>query len=377
MAIQRVIHLSKMTGAAGSEGHLLVLLPGLHARGLDARLWILVEPDNPVPDIVERAAALDIPVERIPIHGHFDRALWGQLAQQFRAAQPDAVHTHLIHADLYGIPAARRAGVPYVISSRHNDDQFRRKLPLRLLHRWLWARTDRGIAISEAIRQFSIRVEGARAERVHTVHYGLDPAHIPAYPDARANLCRELNLSNNALLVGSICRLIEQKGLIYGLRGFAQIAARVPQAHYVIAGEGKLRAALEAETDALNLDGRVHFLGWRGNPHAIFAALDVFLAPSLWEGFGLVFLEAMAHRLPVISTQVSAIPEVIAGGETGWLVPPRDADAIAAALYEALTDSDARRSRGAAGYARLHTQFTVDAMVENTLDVYHSLERHG
>lgn len=92
------------------------------------------------------------------------------------------------------------------------------------------------------------------------------------------------------------------------------------------------------------------------------------------EGFGLVFLEAMAHGLPVISTTVSAIPETVVDGETGWLVPPRDAEAIARALRAALTDPQVRRARGANGRARLEAQFTVEAMAERTLAVYHSVE---
>ncbi len=377
MTAKRVIHLSKMTGTAGSEGHLLVLLPGLCARGVDAQLWILVEPDNLVDAIVDRARARDVPVERVVIRGHFDPGLWNRLAKRLRHAAPDVVHTHLIHADLYGIPAARRAGVPYVVSSRHNDDKFRRRLPLRLLNRWLWARTDRGIAISDAIRQFSIRVEGAPPDRIRTVHYGLDPARISAPTNARDALRRQLRLPAETLLVGSVCRLIEQKGLIYGLRGFAQIAEQIPDAHYVIAGEGGQRAALESTARSLNLTDRVHFLGWRSDAHAVFAALDVLLAPSLWEGFGLVFLEAMALGIPVIATRVSAIPEVVVDGETGWLVPPRDADAIAAALRGALTQPEERRKRGAAGRARLESHFSVDAMVSRTLAVYDSLEASG
>lgn len=377
MTVQHVIHLSKMTGVAGSEGHLLVLLPGLRAHGLNAHLWILVEPANPVQDVVDRAHTLDIPVERIPIHGHVDRKLWKQLAEKFRAVQPDVVHTHLIHADLYGIPAARRARVPYVVSSRHNDDAFRRKLPLRWLHRWLWHKTDQGIAISEAIRQFSIDIEGAHPDQIHTVRYGLDPAQVTAPPDARAQLRDDLGLDQDALLVGSVCRLIEQKGLVYGLRGFAQTTAHVPDAHYVLAGDGNLREDLETEAQRLGIADRVHFLGWRSEAYAVFAALDVFLAPSLWEGFGLVFLEAMALSLPVISTRVSAIPEVIQDGITGWLVAPRDPGAIAAALLEALTQPDERQARGRAGRQCLEQQFTVEAMVTRTLDIYRGLETFG
>jgi glycosyltransferase involved in cell wall biosynthesis len=265
--------------------------------------------------------------------------------------------------------------VPYVVSSRHNDDKFRRVLPVRLLNRWLWHQTDAGIAISEAIRQFSIAVEGVPAERIHTVHYGLDPSSINVPPDAGATLRASLNFPADTVLVGSVCRLIEQKGLIYGLRGFAEIADRIPQAHYVLTGDGLLRPELEAEVHALGLADRVHFLGWRDDARAVMAGLDVLLAPSLWEGFGLVFLEAMALGVPVISTQVSAIPEVVVDGETGWLVPVSDAPAIAVALGEALDQPFVRKARGAAGRRRLETQFSAEVMVEHTVAIYRSLEQ--
>jgi len=377
MSLNRIIHLSKMTGTAGSEGHLLALLKGLRAKSFDARLWILVEPDNPVDDYVARAAALDIPIERIPIRQHFDPALWRKLVRRFRRESPDLVHTHLIHADLYGITAARTARVPHVMTSRHNDDKFRYRLPLRVLNRVLWRQVDAGIAISEAIRRFSIEIEHAPPNRVHTIHYGLDPSAITAPPDARQALRAELGLSTDILLVGSICRLIEQKGLSYGLRGFAQVANRFPEAHYVIAGDGPLRKQLELEARRLHVADRVHFLGWRNDPRPIFAALDVLLAPSLWEGFGLVFLEAMALGIPIISTAVSAIPEIVIDGETGWLTPPRSTDAISAALQEALSDGGKREARGQQGRARLETHFSVDRMVEQTVAIYRRLEANA
>lgn len=372
MPVERVLHLSKMTGAAGSEGHLLTLLGGLRQHGLDARLWILVEPGKPVQDYVDRADALGIPTGRTIIRRDLDPGLWRRLVREFRVARPDLVHTHLLHADLHGIPAARRAGVSYVVSSRHNDDPFRRLLPARLLNRWLWRQADAGIAISEAIRQFSIRVEGARASQVHTIYYGLDPTAVVAPPDARQRLRATLGLDPGALLVGSVCRLTAQKGLAYALRSFARLAGELG-AHYVIAGDGPLRTSLEDEARALGLANRVHFLGWRSDAPAVMAALDLVLAPSLWEGFGLVFLEAMAFGLPIVSTQVSAIPEVVLDGETGWLVPPRDPEALTAALRQALTAPDERRRRGEAGRRRVETVFTVEQMVERTLALYRSL----
>ncbi|MBI5958784.1 MAG: glycosyltransferase [Chloroflexi bacterium] len=377
MPIHRIVHLSKMTGTAGSEGHLLTLLDGLRQREMDAQLWILVEPDNPVQEYVDRASALGIPVQRLEIRRDLDPRLWRQLIKRFRDEQPDVVHTHLLHADLHGIPAAHWAGVPTIVSSRHNDDKFRRALPMRLLNRWLWRQTNGGIAISEAIRQFCIQVEGARPERIHTVHYGLDPALVTTPADARQSLLDTLHLPAETLIAGSVCRLIEQKGLRFALEGFAQIAPQVPQAHYIIAGDGALRSELEDQASALHLESRVHFLGWRSDAHAIMAGLDVLLAPSLWEGFGLVFLEAMALHVPIISTRVSAIPEVVVDGETGWLIAPQDTPATAAALLDALTHPDSRRARGLAGYERLQAHFTVRAMIERTLAIYRALETHS
>ncbi len=373
MAGLRVVHLSKVTGIAGSENHLLALLPGLRARDVDARLWLLVEPGKPVQELINRASALGIPTTRLTIRHDADITLIWRLARLLRRERPSIVHTHLIHADLYGTIAARLAGVPYVISSRHNDDRFRYRLPVRLLNHLLWRYTDTGIAISHAIRDFSIRIEGAPAERIQTVHYGLDPATLPALPTARHDLRANLGLPSETVLLGSVCRLVEQKGLSYALRGFAAVAAEFPQAHYVIAGDGPLRQSLQREAEALGIARRVHFLGWRRDAYAVFAGLDIFLAPSLWEGFGLVLLEAMAYHLPIISTRVSAIPEIVLDGETGWLVPPRDASTLAKAIRVALTDPAERQRRGTAGRLRLEAHFTAAGMVEHTLALYQRL----
>ncbi|WP_119072342.1 glycosyltransferase [Aggregatilinea lenta] len=373
MPANRIVHLSKMTGVSGSEGHLLVLLRGLRARGLDVRLWILIEPGKPLDAYAAQLEAAGVPVEQILIRRDLDPALWRDLLARLHAIQPDVVHTHLFHADLYGTLAARRAGVPYVISSRHNDDKFRRRTPIRLLLHTLWRRTDAGIAISDAIRRFSIEVEGARPDQIRTIHYGLNPASIDAPAGMRTQLSEQIGAPPDALLVGSVCRLIEQKGLMDGLRGFAQVARDVPEAHYVLAGDGPLRGALEAEAIQLGVADRVHFLGWRDDARAVMSALDLLLAPSLWEGFGLVFLEAMALGVPILSTCVSAIPEVVIDGETGWLVPPHDADAVAVALREALVHPPLLMARGRAGRQRLETHFTVERMVDQTVEVYRSL----
>jgi hypothetical protein len=161
----RVVHIIKATRVAGAESHLLALLAGLRARRYDARLIVLVEPDKPMDGYAAQLQTRQIPVERLPVRGDFDAGLLLRLRVVLQALRPDIVHTHLIHADLFGGLAARLAGVRVVVSSRHNDDAFRRRLPVKLLNRVLWRMMDAGIPISDSIAHFSIEVEGAPPAR--------------------------------------------------------------------------------------------------------------------------------------------------------------------------------------------------------------------
>lgn len=373
----RAVHVVKVKGLAGAENHLLLLLEGLRRRGIDAEFLLLVEPSIPVDEMAQAAEARGIPAERLIIHSNADFGLYRRLWRALRARSPDIVHTHLLHADLFAIPPAwlmrfPRRKRPIILSSRHNDDVFRLKGYQRFLNNVLWRMSDADIAISEAVRRFSIDVEGIPPERIHTIYYGYDPA--PGDPAAlRHEVRAELGLPPEQIVIGMVCRLIEQKGISYGIRAFGQIAGQFPDAQLVIAGEGALRPALEAEVKALKLEDRARFLGWRADGARVMAAYDIFLMPSLWEGFGLVMLEAMGQRLPIVGSAVSALPEVVVDGETGLLVPPRDVDGLAAALRLLLADAPLRKHMGLMGQERLETHFSIQKMVDETVALYEQL----
>ncbi len=367
----RVAHVMKVVRMAGAERHLLMLLSGLRERGVDAQIILLVEPKTPMDDFVAQAAARDIPVGRVPIYSDVDVALMGRLGAAFAEMKPDVAHTHLLHADVFGIPTARLGRVPVVVTSRHNDNRFRRRLPIRWTNRALWHQVDAGIAISEAVRRFCVEVEGAPLDKLCTIYYGLEQKPDAARRSAdRATFRAELGADRDTALVGMVSRLIEQKGVQYGLEAFAQVAPKFPNARLVIAGEGNLRPSLESKAAALGLGDRILFLGWREDVTRVFAGLDIFLMPSLWEGLGLVLLEAMAQRLPVIASRVSAIPEVVIDGETGILVPPRDVPALVTALDTLLADAPLRQHMGLLGEDRLEQQFGAERMVDQTLALY-------
>jgi glycosyltransferase involved in cell wall biosynthesis len=369
----RVVHIIKATHIAGAETHLLMLLAGLRKRQIDAQLILLVEPSKPMDEYVQAVETRGIPVTRLVIAGDFDPTLLPRLRGTLRLMRPRTVHTHLFHADLYGTLAAKWLGRgTVVISSRHNDTAFRRRQPYRSLNRWLWRMTDAGVAISASIAHFAVEVEGAPQPKLQTIVYGLDAAsQTPSERQAvRKHIREQLGIEADAPVAGIVCRLVEQKGVSFGLQAFAQVVTQIPNAQLLIAGDGPLRAQLEAEAAALGLGDTVRFLGWRDDVPQLMHAFDLLLVPSIWEGFGLVILEAMAHQIPTVASAVSAIPEIVVHGETGLLVPPRDVDALANALVSLLGDAPLCKHMGMLAEDRLESHFSAARMVDETIALY-------
>lgn len=372
----RVLHIIKITGIAGAETHLLTLLPGLREQGIEPELVVLVEPGKPMDEYCDRMRAQGVPVEQVMIERDVAPVLVERLRKVIRVQSPHIVHTHLLHADLYGIPAARLARVPVTISTRHNENAFRRRFPYRQINRLLWRSLKAGIAISDSVRQFAIQVEGASAYKVHTIYYGLpqDAQRAAQRPQVRAAKRAELGLDDEQIVVGMACRLVAQKGVAYGLHAFERIAPHIPMARLVIAGDGPLRRKLEKEVQQSQyIRERVQFLGWRDDVLDLMAAFDMLLMPSLWEGFGLVALEAMAQRVPVVASGVSSLPEIVMPGETGLLVPPKDVYALVEALTTLLGDRPLRQHMGLMAEDRLETLFSAEHMISQTVRLYHLL----
>ncbi len=364
----RVVHISKVTGIAGSEGHLIRLLPGLIARGVDAQMLVLEEPRRPIDAFCQALDERGVPVERVLIGHHLDPLLLGRLTRALRRIQPDIVHTHLLHADLYGLTACRRAGVPHAISTRHNDDAFRHYRFIKWANGAAMGRAERVIAISHALERFVREVEGIAPDKVLTVHYGLELPSPP--PDARQQARRRLGCTDDGMLVGLFGRLVRQKGVDVLLEAFPAVCERHPDTRLVVVGEGSLRDDLEQQAARLGLDDRVTFTGWIENGRALMPACDLIVVPSRWEGFGLVTLEAMGYSLPIVASRTSALPEIVQHDETGLLVPPEDPPALASAINSMLSNPKRARAFGKAGYRRLGKDFTIDKMVEATLKVY-------
>ena len=365
----RVLHIAKVTGIAGAENHLLVLLPALRALGVDAEVVLLQEPGRPVAQLVRAFLAAGVPTFELAINMDLDPWLVGRLARLVRSRGAHAVHTHGVHADLYGRLCLQGLDGVLLLQTRHNDDRFRRLWIMRLLNQWLARRCVRIVAISDAVREFVCAVEGIPPRKVERIYYGLDAA--PA-PQNVADLRTELGWAG-APLIGFVGRLTGQKGVDVLLNAFAIVHRALPTARLLLIGDGPQRAALAALAGGLQISAAVHFAGWREDARAQMAALNVLAIASRWEGFGLVTLEAMQAGVAVVASRVSALPEIVLDGETGLLVPAANAAKLAAALLALLQDPQRAMQLGENGRLRAAQLFTVKQMAVQHAALYLSL----
>jgi glycosyltransferase involved in cell wall biosynthesis len=348
-----VLHVHRIGGIGGSERHLLTLLPALAERGVDVRFLGLDDPSRAPDPVYEQ---LTVPYVRVPAPRDIEPTLAVRVAREARRF--DLVHTHLVHADVYGALGARR-----LVSTKHNDDPFRTG-PFRFVERALTWRAGRIVAITHALARFLVDRVGLPREKVTTIHYGLDDP-----PRAWGKNPTDA-VGDDVPLLLAVCRLEPQKGVDVAVRALARVRAVEPAAELVVLGEGPERERLDGL--ARELDVPVHLLGRVPDVAAWLRRADVLVHPARWEGFGLALLEAMLAQLPVVATNVSSIPEIVAEGETGLLVPPDDPGALAEALARVLADPG---TFGAAGRDRAREEFSVARMADATIEVYSQVTR--
>ncbi|MGD1104920.1 MAG: glycosyltransferase family 4 protein [Terriglobia bacterium] len=175
------------------------------------------------------------------------------------------------------------------------------------------------------------------------------------------------------VVLGTAGRLIELKGIEYLLKAAAVLQREFPALRVEIAGSGPQREKLEQMAATLGVAGRIEFLGWVDDLSSVLSRWDVFVLPSLEEGFPLAALEAMATGLPVVASSVGGVPELVVDGKTGWLVPPGDVEALAARLHLLLSNPEQRLSMGAAAAVRVRDHFSLAQMTENFSRLYDEL----
>ena len=365
----RIVHVITTLGVGGAEKHLLWLGEGQIKAGHEVHVVYLKGKGELAREFLDRGMLL----HRVPMDGVLRApAALLALTRLLARLRADVVHTHLLKADAVGSVAARRARARVVVSSKHNDERALLRKAVGVVHGLLMNRVDHVVALSDHVARFVAEHGRVDPARIRRIYYGVDASLLRAHRE-RAAVRAELGLSPDAKVLVCVGRLAPQKDHPTLFAAMARLPADVVL--LVVGGDpfGDGEARLRAEVERLGVGERVRFLGIRHDVPDLLSASDLFVLPSLWEGLGLVFLEAMAVALPIVATDVSAIPEVVQDGVSGWLVPPGDPEALAAAVQRALDDPSARQAAGLAGHLRLLERFALPRMIDETLTLYRDL----
>lgn len=365
----RVVHVISGIDVGGAENHLLRLAAGQVDAGYDVTIAYL-KGDGELAEAFRDAGCR---VERIGIRADADPIGFARLVRHLSGKHYDLLHGHLFHGNVYGVAAATLGGVEHVVCSKHNDPPFWDRQPYRTIHDLTLRRAERVLPISDHVRSYLLETTRVDPSIVRTVRYGLDPAPFDAVDETTVAATRAEFADPDQSLVGTVARLTEQKDLPTLLEAFAAVHSEHPDARLVLVGRGEQESRLRSTVADLGISDAVTFAGFREDIPALMRAFDCFALTSRWEGFGLVFLEAMAASTPVVASDASAIPEIVSDGETGYLVEPGDVEGFAHAIGDLLSNPNRAASFGSAGHDRLEAAFTEERMVEEVIDVYESL----
>jgi sugar transferase (PEP-CTERM/EpsH1 system associated) len=357
----RVMHVVAALRSGGMERGVVKLVNGLDPTRVRSMICS-TQPAGPLRDEVEST----VPVFELDRRDGNDIRLPRDLYRLFRRERPDIVHTHAWGTLLEGLLAARLARVPVVVHGEHGTLQLRRYQ--RYLQRWGWSAADQVLSVSSRLADRMAAQTGFARDRIHTIRNGVDLSRFGAIEPMLARAA--LGVAATSRVIVTVGRLVPVKAHRMLLDSVALLRGRHPDATLILAGDGPLKGPLTEQAAALSLGDSVRFLGERADVETVLAAGDVFVLSSDSEGLSNTILEAMASRLPVVATDVGGAAELVRPGETGWLVRPYSAAALAEALDAALSDGETRQAMGRAGRRRAEAEFGLDAMVRRYERLY-------
>jgi glycosyltransferase involved in cell wall biosynthesis len=357
------LHIDTAKTWRGGQSQVLYTVLGLREAGHRAALVA-----HPEGELLRRMSeGMDL----VPLapRNEIDLAAAWRLSRVVKKLQPDVVHAHDPHAVSMAATALSIAAPsprPPLVASR--------RIEFRIGHnsfsRWKYSQVDCFLAISAAVRNRLI-ADGIPASKVAVAHEGVDVERMVNL--SAGNVHAALFLPTHSPVVGNVGALVPQKAQHHLIDAAAIVVRQVPDVRFVILGDGELRHALEEQIRHRHLERHVFLAGFRADVLELIKDFDVFALSSVQEGMCTSLIDAMAASKPAVATAVGGVPEVVADGETGFLVPPRDDQAMADRLVALLKDEALRRRMGAAGLARARRMFTVERMVQETVAAYERL----
>jgi glycosyltransferase involved in cell wall biosynthesis len=364
----RSLHIDTARTWRGGQNQVLLTVNGLREVEHDAILLAHEQGE------LKRRAGEGPHVRGFLPRSEFDVQAGWQLVRLLGELQPDVVHAHdPMAVSLTAMALQMSTSLPrrpLVVASRRVDFHLKR----HAFSRWKYRHVDVFIAASRLIAAI-LEQDGIATDRIEIVHDGVNVHAIERTSPVDAHAA--FWLPHGAPVIGNAAALAGHKGQKHLIAAAAQVIREIPDARFVIVGEGELREALEHQVTSLGLDRHVFLPGFRKDVIGLMKSFDLFVMSSVTEGLGSAILEAMACERAVVASNTGGIPEAVKDGVTGLLVPPRDEHALAHAIVTLLRDTARRHAFGAAGHDRVLAEFSVEQLVAGTVVTYEGRLKAG
>ena len=363
----KILYLITGLNLGGAEMQLVHIATRLEARSWNVRVVSLIPSWSSA--CAEYLEAAGIPVVSLNIRRKLpDPRPFLHLAQLIRTWRPHVVHSHMVHANLLARLVRPLAPIPVLVCTAHNINEGGR---LReILYRLTDPLCDLTTQVSRAGLERYVRVGAVPAHKIRLIPNGVDTVRFRPDREARDNVRGALGLQDSFVWL-AVGRFERAKDYPNMLRAFAGVVARRPEARLIIAGQGTLQREAEQLVAELRIADRVHFLGVRKDISALMNAADAYVMSSAWEGTPMVLLEAGATGLPIVATAVGGNGEVVVDGQTGFLVPPGDSEALMQAMLRLMDLSSEERARmGLAGRAHVDANYSLERVVDQWEKLY-------
>ena len=378
MPSMNVLQLISSGGYYGAEAMVVNLSKGLRALGASSTIGVFHNLRSPNIEIADAARQADLNVELIPCRGRADRGTVRQIAELAQRMQADLIHAHGYKAQAYGYLASRSRPIPLVATCHGYHSRFSggvrstiadlRQRMYSMVDLAFLRRFDQVVATSDILAK-SLLSFGIEGEKLSVVGNGVElDGYSSAMPSADI-----VQRKSGGLAFGMVARLTDGKGHAHLFAAARTVLGESPNALFFVIGEGPLRGSLEALAYEFGIEHSVVFCGKRSDMRSVYAALDVVVLPSLFEGMPMVILEALAARKPVIATRVGAVPDVIRNGSTGLLIEPGNVTELEEAIRRLIVDAELRDSLAGSGCLHVQEHFSAISMAKRYHQLYESV----
>jgi len=368
----KILYIITSSGIGGAERILYYTATGLDYNKYDISVCSLKKMGEIAEDLEKQG------IEVYCLHMGGRESFWGWLSSIIALIRlfpylirirPTIIHSFLFRANILARIAGYLTGIPIIISSiRVMGGEKKYFHYVEMITSFM---VDHYVTVSESVKRYIIDKSKISAEKISVIYNGVN--FKGQHDSQEKNPKMPFKIEDKDRILMTVGRLHKQKGHCYLIQAVSKVRKEFPKVKLLLTGEGEEENNLKKLVKSLDLTNKVIFAGLSSDIEEILPIAELFILPSLWEGFPNALLEAMAAGKPVVATQVGGIPEIVVHGETGVLIPPRDTDALAIAIIDLLQNKLKAKNMGEAGRIRAGKRFSIYKMIEKTENLYQEL----